>query len=644
MENKKFDVNSLLGFVMMGLILMWMFYNQSKQTQVEQLKKANEQRIADSIQKLNVNTKIVDSVAVSSTTPVQQVSDSIKQVQFNSQLGAFAYSASLPSNKENSTVIENEVLKISINNKGGKIEEILLKKFLTHDKNPLYLVKDHNSNIEINFSTKDNRILNTKDLYFEPTLTQEKGFQSLSMKLKVSENQYLEYVYTLKPTDYLVDFNINSIGLDQVLDSSKPIDFKWELNAFHNEKSMNYENQYTELVYKFDEKEFDNILATRGAKEESAEKVNWVAFRQQFFTSILIPKKESITKMRLSSENLVKDDAVDTLFTKNFKAEIPLALKNGNIHQNWSFYFGPSDYNLLKTYKGLELERSVNMGWGIFRWLNKYLFIPIFDFLTGFIGSFGLIIILMTIIVRIIMSPLVYKSYLSSAKMKVLRPEMEEINAKYPGKDNAMKRQQEIMALQSKTGVNMLSGCVPALLQMPVFFALFRFFPSNFDLRQKGFLWAEDLSSYDSIYELPFKIPVYGSHISLFPLLASIAIFFYMQMTQSQQANMQPPVQEGMPDMQKMMKVMIWISPIMMLFFFNQYGSGLSLYYFISNLLTIAIMWVIKEYVVDEAKVHAMVEKKRAEAPKKKSAFRQRLDDAMKQAQEQQEKTKKLKK
>jgi YidC/Oxa1 family membrane protein insertase len=224
--------------------------------------------------------------------------------------------------------------------------------------------------------------------------------------------------------------------------------------------------------------------------------------------------------------------------------------------------------------------------------------------------------------------------------MKVLRPEMEEINAKYPGKDNAMKRQQEVMAIQSKAGVSMLSGCIPALLQMPVFFALFRFFPANFDLRQKSFLWADDLSAYDSIYELPFNIPIYGSHISLFPLLASIAIFFYMQMTQSQQANMQPPAQEGMPDMQKMMKVMIWVSPIMMLFFFNQYGSGLSLYYFVSNLLTIAIMCFIKEYVVDEAKVHAMVQKKKAEEPKKKSSFRQRLDNAMKQAQEQQERQK----
>ena len=246
----------------------------------------------------------------------------------------------------------------------------------------------------------------------------------------------------------------------------------------------------------------------------------------------------------------------------------------------------------------------------------------------------------MTIVVRIIMSPLVYKSYVSSAKMKVIRPELNALNEKYPGKENAMKRQQETMAVQRKAGVSMLSGCIPALLQMPVFFALFKFFPTNLSLRQKGFLWANDLSSYDSVFTLPFEIPWYGSHVSLFTILASTAIFFYMKMNQSQQANMQAPAQEGMPDMGKMMKYMIYFSPIMMLFFFNSYASGLSLYYFISNLLTITIMLVIKNYVIDEAKIHAQIEENKKRPEKKKSKFRQRLDDAMKQAQEQQAKRK----
>ncbi len=644
MENKKFDLNSILGFVFMGLILLWMFYSQSKQTKIDQAKQAKEQKIADSIQKVNQKTKVLGNQIIkdSTTTAVTNV-DSLKTAELQSQFGAFAYSASLPSAQVHKTVLENDVLKITINNKGGQIDEILLKKYLTYDKKPLYLVKNKNSNFVLNFNTKDNRVLNTKDLYFEPKLLQDKGVQTLSMRLKVSESKYLEYVYTLMPNNYMLDFNVNSIGLENVLDASKPVNLQWDLKSFRTEKSVSYENMNTVLSYHFDGNEFDLIRATGKPKIKEIQDTKWIAYRQQFFSSILI-SKNPIKTAKLSAENLVKDDTKDTIYLKKFSTEMPLAITNGNLNNSMNFYFGPSDYNVLKTYKGLSLERSIDMGWGIFRWINKYLIIPVFDWLTKYIGSFGLIIILLTIVVKIVLSPLVFKSYLASAKMKVLRPEMEEINKKYPGKDNAMKRQQETMALQSKAGVSMLSGCIPALLQMPIFFALFRFFPANFDLRQKSFLWADDLSAYDSIYHLPFNIPIYGSHVALFPILASIAIFFYMQMTQSQQANMTPPQSEEMPfDMQKMMKIMLWVSPIMMLFFFNQYGSGLSLYYFISNLLTIAIMWVIKEYVVDEKKVHEMVRKKQAEAPKKKSAFRQRLDDAMKQAQDQQERQKNVK-
>jgi YidC/Oxa1 family membrane protein insertase len=302
------------------------------------------------------------------------------------------------------------------------------------------------------------------------------------------------------------------------------------------------------------------------------------------------------------------------------------------------WFYGPNDYNLLTTYKGTNLADSADLGWGIFGFLNRVVFYPVFNFLQGFLSNFGLIIILMTIVVRLIMSPLVYKSYLSSAKMKVIRPELTALNEKYPGKENAMKRQQETMAVQRKAGVSMMSGCIPALLQMPVFFALFKFFPTNLALRQEGFLWANDLSSYDMIYQLPFTVPFYGDHVSLFPILASIAIFFYMKMNQSQQANMQAPAQEGMPDMSKMMKYMIYFSPIMMLFFFNNYASSLSLYYFVSNLLTIAIMLVIKNYVIDEDKIHAQIEENKKKPEKKKSQFRQKIDNAMKQAQEQQKK------
>ncbi|MCB0459999.1 MAG: membrane protein insertase YidC, partial [Flavobacteriaceae bacterium] len=338
----------------------------------------------------------------------------------------------------------------------------------------------------------------------------------------------------------------------------------------------------------------------------------------------------------ITSKNLVENEDIDTTYTKQFTLKAPLEMKSGELNYAMNWYYGPTDYKTFKKYKGTDLHEAASLGWGIFGWINRFIFIPVFDMLSSFISNYGLIIILMTIVVRIIMSPVVYKSYVSSAKMKVIRPEMQEINEKYPGKENAMKRQQEIMALQRKAGVNPLSGCIPALIQMPVFFALFKFFPSAIELRQKSFLWANDLSSYDVIAHLPFKIPFYGEHISLFPILASVAIFFYMKMTQSQQLNMQAPPQEGMPDMTQMMKVMMYLSPIMMLFFFNNYASGLSLYYFISNLLTIAIMLVIKNYVIDEDKIHAQIQENKARPDKPKSKFRQRLDDAMKQAQEQQ--------
>ncbi|MCB0432692.1 MAG: membrane protein insertase YidC, partial [Mangrovimonas sp.] len=326
---------------------------------------------------------------------------------------------------------------------------------------------------------------------------------------------------------------------------------------------------------------------------------------------------------------LVKDDAVDTLYTKMFKTKMPMELAGGELNKTMDWYFGPSDYKTLTSYDR-NLDEVMPLGWGIFGWINRYVFIPMYNFLSGFLAP-GIVIILMTIIVRILMSPVTYKSYLSQAKMRVLKPEITEINQKY--KDNAMKRQQETMALYSKAGASPMAGCLPALMQLPVFYALFMFFPSNFDLRQKSFLWADDLSSYDVVAKLPFHIPFYGEHVSLFPLLASVAIFFYMRMTTGQQVASQP-TQEGMPDMSKMMKYMIYISPLMMLFFFNNYASGLSLYYFVSNLITIGIMLVIKNYIIDEDKIHAKIQENKKK-PKKENRFQKKMKEMMEQAEQQ---------
>ena len=627
MEQKKFDTNSFIGLLLLGAIMLWFMYtNQDEALPTEN----TTETIVDSAKTTTTPT------LTNTTTPVV-TNDSLKNAALQNKLGAFSYGAQVA--KEGTTVLENKKLKLTIDNKGGQIIEALVKTYKRYDSLPLYLIKDKNASFNINFGTTDNRILNTQDLLFIPSLSKNGENQVLSMRLKVSETQYLEYRYEMKPNDYMVEFAVRSQGLGNVINASNTINLDWNLKTYRNEKSISTENMYSELKFYTDEADY---LSAGASDNEIVDNVQWVGFKQHFFTSILLSDKP-FNKAAISSNNLVNDEAIDTVFTKQYQLNTPLALNNGELNYNMNWYYGPADYKTLIAYEGKNLGEIVDLGWGIFGAINRVIFIPIFGWLSGLMSNYGLIIILMTIVVRIIMSPLVYKSYVSSAKMKVIRPELTAISEKYPGKENAMKRQQETMAVQRKAGGRMMSGCIPALLQMPIFFALFRFFPSNLELRQKGFLWADDLSSYDAVFQLPFSIPFYGDHVSLFPILASVAIFFYMKMNQSQQANMQAPAQEGMPDMQKMMKMMIYLSPLMMLFFFNNYASSLSLYYFVSNLLTIIIMLVIKNYVIDEAKIHAQIEENKKRPEKKKGKFRQRLDDAMKQAQEQQAQQKKRK-
>ena len=616
MEQKKFDINSFIGMILLGGILLYWINTNKPDENIETSIKT--EQVIDSSKKSTESNK-----------PVFE-NDSIKKAALSNALGVFSQSAM--NGSEGTSVLENELVKLTINNKGGQIIEAQIKNYKTYDSLPLFMVKDKNASFNINFGTTDNRILNTKDLFFEPTISNNGENTVVSMKLKVSDNKFLEYRYEIKPNEYKIGFAIRSQGLSNIINASNPINLNWSLDGYRHEKSLKTENNMYSYFYFKSEDEVDYLNA---GKSELVNDVDWVAYKQHFFTSNLLTDTP-FNNATITATDLVKNEEIDTVFTKRFELNTPLALSNGELNYNMKWFYGPSDYNLLKTFEGTDLDEIADLGWGIFGFLNRTVFYPVFNFLKGFLSNFGLIIILMTIVVRIIMSPLVYKSYLSSAKMKVIRPELNALNEKYPGKENAMKRQQETMAIQRKAGVSMLSGCIPAILQMPVFFALFKFFPTNLSIRQESFLWAPDLSSYDTIFTLPFLIPFYGDHVSLFPILASIAIFFYMKMNQSQQANMQAPTQEGMPDMGKMMKYMIYFSPIMMLFFFNNYASSLSLYYFISNLLTIVIMLVIKNYVIDEDKIHAQIEENRKRPEKAKSKFRQRIDTAMKQAQEQQ--------
>ncbi|MBT8271426.1 MAG: membrane protein insertase YidC [Flavobacteriaceae bacterium] len=625
MEEKKLDINSIIGFVLIFLILIWMLYqNQPTPEEIEAAEKEKQEQVEepqDEKQEADViQTEPIDYTATAAT-------DSLQLEQMKSQLGAFAYSATLPSAADDFTVLENDLLALKISNKGGFISEVHLKEFVDHDSVPIFLVRDNNADFNINFGTTDNRIMNTRDLFFEPELTTSGDNQVLTMRLKSSDDRFLEYRYEMKPDDYLLGFDIRSQGLNQVINSSREINLDWVQKGYRHAKSISYENRYTRLTYGH---EGDKVskLAQMSDDDEVEEDLEWISFRQHFFSSILVPDQTFATA-ELASKDLVEDEDIDTLYTKSFAARVPLQLNGGELNSGMSLYYGPTDHRVLKNYEK-NLADSIPFGWGIFGWINKSIFIPLFAFLSSIL-PYGIAIIVMTIVVRIVLSPVLYKSYLSQAKMRILKPEITEINEKF--KDNPMKRQQETMSLYSRAGASPMSGCLPALLQLPVFYALFMFFPTAFDLRQRSFLWAEDLSSYDTIAELPFRIPFYGDHVSLFPILAAVAIFFYMKMTTGQQMTAQP-TQEGMPDMGKMMKYMIYFSPILMLIFFNNYASGLSLYYFISNLITIGIMLVIKGYILDEDKIHATIQEKK-KRPKKQNRFQRKMKEMMEQAEQQ---------
>lgn len=626
MEEKKFDLNSIIGFVLIFGILLFMLW-QNKPTPEEiaaQEKTKQEQQAAENKQKVEKDTFVTNANDYSNTSAL----DSLKLEGLKNKLGAFAYASTLPSAKDSETLVETDLLQLKFSNKGGYLSEVKLKKFVSYDSVPIYIIKDGNADFNISFSTTDNRNLNTKDLYFEPTITKNGDNTVVSMKLKVSESKFLEYRYELKPDDYMFGFNVRSQGLSDVINSSQQINLDWNIKTYRHAKSISYENRYTELLFEYDGGK-DDYLGQQDFTDDTAEDVTWVANKQHFFTSILLadrPFKEGA----FTSKNLVQDEDVDTVFTKAFTTKLPLVLQGGELNKSMDLYYGPSDYKILNAYDR-NLDEILPLGWGIFGWINRYLFIPLFSFLGSFM-PYGIAIVVMTILIKLGLSFVQYKQFLSQAKLKIIKPELDAIREKY--KDNKLKVQQETMALQSKAGASPLSGCLPALIQLPVFYALFQFFPSAFDIRQKSFLWADDLSSYDTIANLPFKIPFYGDHVSLFPILASIAIFFYMKMTTGQQMASQP-TQEGMPDMAKMMKYMIYLSPIMMLFFFNNYASGLSLYYFISNLISIGIMLVIKNFILDEDKIHAQIQVNKAK-PKKESKFQKKMKEMMEQAEQQQ--------
>jgi len=613
MEEKKLDVNSLIGFGLIFVILIYMFYiNQP--TPEELAAKQQAEREAAAIQGNSASTEAVDYTQSAQAIQDINPTDSSAVAAYKSSMGAFSFTPIVPGN----TLLENDVLRLEVSHKGGQLVLAQNKKYNTYDSVPVYLIKDGNATFNISFTTQDNRIIQTKDLYFEPLTATNDQVEVLSMKAKISDSEYLLFEYSLPEESYMLDFKIKSVGLSGFFNPTQDPQLQWDLKTIRHSKSVQYENRYTRLNYKFEEDKLDK-LSDSSDDDATEQAVEWVSYRQHFFSTI-IAFSPALETASFNSTNLIKEESKTIGYTKIYETKAPLQLVGGVLDYDMNVYLGPTDVKELAKFPTLGLEDSIPFGWGIFGWINRYVFTPTYTFLIGYL-PYGIAIIVMTILVRLLMSPVTYKSYLSQAKMKVLKPEITEINDKF--KDNAMKKQQETMKIYNKAGVNPMSGCVPALVQMPIFYALFMFFPTSFALRQKSFLWADDLSSYDTILELPFYIPFYGDHVSLFPILASVAIFFYMMMTTGQ--NM--PTQPGMPNM----KFIIYLSPVMMLIFFNSYASGLSLYYFVSNLITIFIMLAIKNFILDDDKIHARIQANK-EKPKKEGKFQAKMREIMEQA------------
>ena len=618
MEDNKIDINSLIGLFLLGFIfIVWLWLNPPPDQEII---------ISDE----NIEEQIQEDKAID--TELSEIIENEIDLS-NENIDLFIFD-SLQSNNQ-LKIIETDKFKISFSSKGGQISSLELKDNYNYLSKPVNLVKNGNSIFNFSFLGKNGVQYNTNDLNFDFFVQNVDDSKIILMKSNVNENTFVEYKYTIDD-GYIIDFDFRSEGFKKLVNSDQPYSFEWELNAFRNSKSISYENRYTYLTYFHDNDNID-YLSISGEDEDEENNLNWISYKQHFFSSVLIPKEEQVfEKAIFNSEDLVNDTSIDTLFTKKFLTTIPFKYVNNEFDNSFRFYFGPNEYSTLKSYE-IDLEESIDFGWGIFGFINKNIFVPLYKYLSN-LFPYGIAIIFMTIIVRIALAPVLYKSYLSQAKMKILKPELNEINAKF--KDNAMKRQQEMMSLYRKAGANPMSGCLPGLLQIPVFYALFMFFPSAFDLRQKSFLWADDLSAYDSIIDFGFYIPLYGDHVSLFPILAAISIFFYMKMTTGQQMASQPKPQDGMPDMAKMMKYMIYFAPIMMMVFFNNYSSGLSLYYFISNLLSIAIMFTIKNYILDEQKIRQQIQFNKSQPNKPPSRFQRRMQAIMEEA-ERQKKNKK---
>jgi YidC/Oxa1 family membrane protein insertase len=610
------DKNSIFGIIIIAAILIIWGVVQSPNKKELEARKARLDSIAR-IQQVQTQADTAKTARPLGTgnTVAAAVQDNTQQLQ--DSLGEFA---SAVNGINEFYTIENDLIKLVVSTKGGRPYSVQLKKYKTFLREPVILFNGDSTQFGLTFFSQ-NRNISTNQLYFQPGDTLASNISatahkdSLTMRLQVSDTKYIEYHYVVVPGSYMINFSITLQGMkDIVTRDPSTLDLSWEINVPQQEQLKKNENQYTSIYYRHYNDDVVSFKATKDVhQEEIPTQVQWVAFKNQFFSSVILADK-GFSNALLKSTTLPDENK----YLKNFRAEIGLPFQRLDKETiNMKMFFGPVKFKLLRQYKEYKLEDLVSLGKSVIRWINQFVIIPIFDWLSRFMSNYGLIILLLTVIIKIGLLPLTYKSYLSQARMKVLKPQVDELNLKYP-KGKEVEKQQATMALYKKAGVSPMGGCLPMLLQFPILFAMFRFFPTSIELRQQAFLWAKDLSTYDAIITWQHAIPVMGNHISLFTLLMTVSTIVSMKMSDTSSSQQIPG-----------MKGMMYIMPVMFMFMLNNFSAGLTYYYFLANMITIGQNYLFKQF-VDEKEILRKIEEKKSKTVKK-SKFQQRLEDMAKQ-------------
>jgi YidC/Oxa1 family membrane protein insertase len=608
--------NSIVGFALIGIIMLAFSWYNTKQFE----KRQKEAFARDS---LAAAAAIQNGAVADSAAAAADVAPELEQPEEEPQYQEDFLEAASKAETAYYT-LENEKVRIRISSKGAQPYEVLVKDYYTYDSSDLFLVRPDKSLFDLELNT--NQWLNSSDLNFSPV---ESTDSTLTLRLQFREGAWIDAVWSLAAESYMADYRLHFVGMDQVLDQrTGQMALKWVLDVPRLEKGYQNERNYSGVAYQYlSNREVKSLGKRRESSEETFNStLRWIGFQQQFFSAILV-SENGFPAGKLVNSFYPEDNADKSLMQSGAQMTVALDTRSADFTLPFRFYFGPNHFYTLRGYDE-GFEKIIPLGGKVIGTISRYIIIPTFNWLSRFIRSYGLIILLLTIMIKLVISPLTWKSYSSSAKMRVLKPEIDKINEKYPRQEDAMKKQQATMDLYKRAGVSMWGGCLPILLQFPILWAMFRFFPASIELRQQGFLWCHDLSAYDSILDFGFKIPLYGDHMSLFALLMGISMWGYSKMTMAQQ-----PSTQTMPGMEFMQ---VWLMPIMMVFICNNLSAGLSYYYLLSNIITIGQNWAIRKWFVDEDKIYENLKKKaNSKEPVKKSKFQQRLDAAYKAQQEQ---------